>query len=63
MPNAQLCDRLAQGARDLLAATDGNYVDGNDVALHIGVDPNGPAVYHAFRELERQGALKLEGWR
>lgn len=63
MPNAALANELAVEAERMLAATAHSYVDGEDLARAIGREPEDVDVYHAFREVERQGRLKIEGWR
>ncbi len=63
MPDAALANELAVEAERMLAATAHNYVDGRDVASAIGRDSEDVDVYHAFREIERRGTLKLEAWR
>ncbi len=62
MPDAALADELTNAATRLLNATDGNWVDAADVAREIGRDANDPAVYKAFREIERRGTLRLQAW-
>jgi hypothetical protein len=58
-----LANELAVEAERMLAAAAHNHVDGEDVARAIGRDPEDADVHHAFREVERQGRLKIEGWR
>jgi len=63
MPDAELCGVLTAEAHRLIEASTSGCVDGVDVAHAIGRDPGNVDLYHAFRELERRGALDLEGWR
>jgi hypothetical protein len=63
MPDAALANELTAEAERMLNSTSGSHVDAQDVARGIGRDPNDSDVYHAFREIERRGTLKLEAWR
>lgn len=60
--DADLRDRLLSAARELIAASDDGSVDGEDVARSLHCDVEDPSVYSAFREIERRGDLRLEGW-
>jgi hypothetical protein len=62
VPDSALADALTDAAERLLNATDGSFIAGGDVAREIGRDPKDPAVYHAFREVQRRGTLRLEAW-
>ncbi len=53
---------LVETARHLIAASDNGFVDGDDVAREIGLNPDDPAVYAVFREIQERDDLKLEGW-
>jgi len=58
MPDSALADLLTETAERLLNSIDGNFVEGDNVAREAG----DAAVYHAFREIERRGMLRLEAW-
>lgn len=62
MPDSELADQLTTAAERLLNATDGSFVTGSEVAQEIDRDPNDPAVYYAFREVQRRGTLRLDSW-
>ncbi|MGO9559056.1 MAG: hypothetical protein ACLPYW_08215 [Acidimicrobiales bacterium] len=62
MPDSALADLLTETAERLLNAIDGNFVEGDDVAREAGREVGDAAVYHAFREIERRGTLRLEAW-
>ena len=62
MPDSAIVERLVTAARGLLEATVENHVTGRDVARAAGLDPHDPAVYLAFLEIDRRGALKLDTW-
>jgi hypothetical protein len=62
MPDSALADLLTETAERLVNATDGNFVEGDDVVREAGREAGDPAVYHAFREVERRGTLRLEAW-
>jgi hypothetical protein len=64
MPDIALANnQLTVEAERMLSATSETYIDGEDVARAIGRNPADAAVRDAFREVERQGRLKIEGWR
>ncbi len=63
VPDAVLANELTVEAERMLSSTSETFVDGDDVTRGIGRDPEDVGVYHAFREIERRGTLKLEGWR
>jgi hypothetical protein len=63
MPDSALADQLTEVAERLLNATSETYVDGDDVAREAGYDPEDVGLYEAFREIERRGTLKVDGWR
>jgi hypothetical protein len=63
MPDNALANQLAVEAERMLNATSETYISGDDVARAIGRDPEEAAVHDAFREIERRGTLKLDGWR
>jgi hypothetical protein len=63
MPDSVLANQLTVEAERMLNATSKTYVDGDDVARAVGRDPKDADVHQAFREVERRGTLKLEGWR
>jgi hypothetical protein len=62
VPDVALANQLTVEAERLLNAASESYIDGDDVARAIGRDPEDADVYHAFREVERRGTLKLDGW-
>jgi len=57
-----LVARLEEAAKGLIARSDRDAVEGDDIAREVGREPSDPAVYKAFLEIERQGTLKLSSW-
>jgi hypothetical protein len=64
MPDAQLVEELIAAAERLIDESVSGIVDGDDVAQAIGRGPRDPRalMHYAFREIERQGVLRLDAW-
>ena len=63
VPDDALANELAAAAERMLSATSETSVDAEDVAREAGRDPDDSDVRNAFKEIERRGTLKLDGWR
>jgi len=57
-----LVAQLEEAAKTLIERSEGDAVDGDDVARAVGREPSDPDVYTAFLEIERRGTLSLSTW-
>lgn len=62
MPDLALADLLEVSAKRLLAETNESWVSSDDVARAVDVDPEDVRLYDAWREIQRRGTMRVEGW-